>query len=181
MGAEDREVGDRQGPCLAGQQGGGRRRGFEAHRQEDHLPIGVGAGQRDRLLRGGEQLHRPTGGPHPQQIVAGHTSGHPQHVAVGGQDHLGPAGQGQGGIDGGGGRDAHRTAGPMEQLQAGRQQLVEAPAHDRVGLAAADLHHRPGAGGDRRQLGRQRRHLLRHARPRHAHQGPGAKGASAAG
>ena len=185
VGGQDREVGDRQGPRLPGQQGGSRRGGFKPHRQKHHLPLGVGAGQGDRLLGRREQLHVPPGGPHPQQVVAGQAAGNAQHVAVGGQDHLGPARQGQGRIDGGCGGDAHRTAGAMEQLQAGRQQLIEAPAHDRVGLAAAHLHHGPGAGGDRRQLSRQRRHLRRTARrratPRRAHHGPGAKGASAAG
>jgi hypothetical protein len=34
----------------------------------------------------------------------------------------------------------------MDQFEPIRQQLIEAMAQDRVGLAAADLHHRPGSG-----------------------------------
>ena len=40
-------------------------------------------------------------------------------------------------------RHADRAAGPVDQRDLGRQQLVDAEADDRVGLAAADLHQRP--------------------------------------
>ena len=81
------------------------------------------------------------------------------------------------------GVDAHRAAGAVDEPQAGGQQLVEAPAHDGVGLAAADLHQGPGAGGDGRQLGRQSPDLgslIPSCRHRRADHGPGAAAASAA-
>jgi hypothetical protein len=151
VGHQQREIGQAQRQGLAGQQGGGRRRGLEPHRQEHHLALGVLLGQADRLQGGGEQAHVAAAGPHAQQVVAAGAAGHPQHVAVGAEDHLGAAGQLQGRIDGGRRRHAHRAAGPVDQPQPRRQQLVQPPAHDRVGLAAAHLHQRPGAGHTGRQ------------------------------
>ena len=45
-------------------------------------------------------------------------------------------------------RDADRAAGAVDQRDVRRQQLVDAVADDGVGLAAADLHQRPGPRGD---------------------------------
>ena len=42
------------------------------------------------------------------------------------------------------GRDAHRAAGAVDHLDLVGEQLVDAVPDDRVGLAAADLHDRPG-------------------------------------
>ena len=58
--------------------------------------------------------------------------------------------------------DADRAARAVDQLDARREQLVDAVLDDRVGLAAADLHQRPRPGrdpGDRREqlLAGQRR------------------------
>jgi hypothetical protein len=159
VGQQQRQIGHPGGQRLAGQQGGGRGGGLKAHRQHHHLAIGMGSGQGQGLQRGGEQTHITAGGTHPQQVVAAAAARHPQHVAVRTKHHVGPEGQLQGAVDRGHGRDAHRTARTMDQLQARRQQLVEAGAHDRVGLAAADLHQGPGAGDTAGQRRRQRRHL----------------------
>ena len=51
----------------------------------------------------------------------------------------------------------------MDQLQLLRQQLIEAMAQDRMGLAAADLHQRPGPGDLPPQLSCQLMHQLRPA------------------
>jgi len=155
MGIQQRQVGDPQRQGLARQQCRGRGRGLEAHRQKHHLALGVPAGQRQGLQRFGEQPHVAAGGPHRQQRL-GTFSRHPQHVAIGAENQLRPQRQPQRLLDRGSGRDAHRAAGPVDQSQPLRQQLIEAPAHDRVGLPAADLHQRPGAACDRCQLGRHR-------------------------
>ena len=44
-------------------------------------------------------------------------------------------------------RDADRASGAVDHLDLVGQQLVDAVADDRMGLAAADLHDRPAAGG----------------------------------
>ena len=58
-------------------------------------------------------------------------------------------------------RHADRAARPCSRRDALGQQLVDAVAHDRMGLAAADLHDRPGPRGDARDrvgvAARQRR------------------------
>ena len=167
VGREDREVGQALGQGAAGQQGRGRRRGLEPHRQHHHLPPGVGAGQLQGLDGGGDQAHIGAGGPGGEQARPA-AAGHPQHVAVGAEDHLRPPGQGLGCIQGGGRGHTHRAAGAMDQAQAGGQQLIEAPAQDRVGLATAHLHQGPGPGGDGgkfgRQLGHSRRNRVRDPR-----------------
>ena len=113
MGREQGEVGKALGPHSKGQHGRGGSGGFEAHGQEDHLAIGMGAGDGQGLQRGGEQPHIRPLGPQGEQ-AGGRAARHPQHVAVGAEDHPGAPGQGQGGIDRGGGGDTHRAARAMD-------------------------------------------------------------------
>ena len=51
---------------------------------------------------------------------------------------------------------AHRTAGAVHQLNLGRKNFVNAIAHQRVRLAAADFHQHPRAGDAPRNRGNQR-------------------------
>ena len=153
MGQQHAEIGQPQLPRLAQQQGRGRCRGFKTHRQKHHLALRARLGQGDGLQGRSEQAHIAAGGPHAEQIGACGAAWHPQHVAVGAEDHLRPGRQLQGPIDELSRSHTHRTAGPMDQPQPWRQQLVEPPAQDGVGLPATHLHHRPGAAGAGSQLG----------------------------
>ena len=162
MGREDGEVGDPEGQGLAGEQRRGRRGGLEAHGQKHHLPLGMGTGDLQGLQRRRDQPHIGAGGAGLEQACAAAT-GHPQHVAVGGEDHPRLQGQGDGGIEAVGRGDAHRTARAMDQMQIGGQQLIEPPAQDCVGLAATHLHQGPGTGGGRGELRGQRLHGRRAA------------------
>ena len=58
----------------------------------------------------------------------------------------GMRGDGDGPVDDFEGRDADGAARSVDEFQSRRQQLVDAVAHQRVGLAAADFHEHPGAG-----------------------------------
>ena len=57
-------------------------------------------------------------------------------------------------------RDADRAARPVHQFNLGRQDAIDAVFDDRVGLAAADFHDRPGPGDRGGNLGGE---LLHHA------------------
>jgi hypothetical protein len=73
-------------------------------------------------------------------------AGHAQHIAKRAEDHVGLGGDRQSAVDLLQRGDAHRAAGAVHQLDLGRQQLVEAVAHNGVGLPAADFHQHPRAG-----------------------------------
>ena len=127
----------------------GGRGGFETDGEEDHLAIGILARDRDGVHRGVGDAHVAAFGLDAEKIARG--AGDAEHVAVGDQDHAGHGGDGDGLVDDFERRDADRAAGSVNQFELRRQQLVDAVAHERVGLAAADFHQDPGArdgGGD---------------------------------
>ena len=66
---------------------------------------------------------------------------HPDHVAEGGQDEPRHLGQGDGPVQVGIGRDAHRAARPGAEVHRLWQQAAQAIAQDSVGVPAAELHH----------------------------------------
>ena len=66
--------------------------------------------------------------------------GHAQHVAEAGEDHLGPARDRDAVVDAPHRDHADRAAGPVHELDVGRQQVVDAVLVDRVRVAAAHLH-----------------------------------------
>ena len=92
---------------------------------------------------------------HPEQVTL--AAGHPQHVAERTEDHLGAGGDVEGPVDDLQRGDAHRAPGPVDELDGVGQELVDAVADDRVGLAAAHLHDRPGSCGVRGDLVEQGR------------------------
>jgi hypothetical protein len=51
MADQQGKVPQSEGPSLMGQQGGGRRRGFKAHREEHHRSLRVGLGNRQDIGR----------------------------------------------------------------------------------------------------------------------------------
>ena len=79
-----------------------------------------------------------------EKIAGG--AGDAQHVAVGDQGHARHGGDGDGPVDDFEGGDADRAAGSVDQFELRREKLIDAVAHQRVGLAAADFHQDPGAG-----------------------------------
>jgi hypothetical protein len=67
-------------------------------------------------------------------------AGHAQHVAEAGEDHAGLVGERDAVVDAAHRDHAHRAAGPVHELDVGRQEVVDAVLVDRVRVAAADLH-----------------------------------------
>ena len=123
----------------------GRRGGLEADAEEDHLLVGVVPREVERVERRVDDAHVAAGALDPEQVLL--AAGHAQHVAERAEDHVGPRRDLQRLVDDLERGDADRAAGSVDQLDAVGQQLVEAVPDDRVGLAAADLHHRPGVLG----------------------------------
>src|ERR1019366_5865529 len=73
----------------------------------------------------------------------------PQHVAVAGEDDIGPSSNCARLVDEFEWRDTHRATGAMNHPQTGRQQVVDTLPNDGVSLAAAYFHQAPrfGHGG----------------------------------
>jgi len=124
-----------------------RRGGLEADAQEDHRPVGMFAGNLQRIQRGVDDAHVGPGGP--GRLQGSVAPRHPEHVAEGGQGHAGQPGQGDGAVQVGGGGDTDGAAGTGAQLDRGGEQVAQAVAEDGVGVAAAELHEAHGLFGAR--------------------------------
>ena len=143
MAHQQLQVGDALGDGLDRQQRRGGGGGFEAHRQKHHAAIGMVAGDGQHVEWCVDDPHRTAAGPHAEQVAA-IAAGHTQHVAVGAEDHLRLAGEGDRPIELFRGGDTYRAAGAVDEADLRWQQPVDAMAQQRVGLAAAHLHQRPG-------------------------------------
>src|SRR5271166_5619729 len=80
---------------------------------------------------------------------------HAHHVGIGAQRDAWPPGESDSVIDPPHREHADRATGTVDHAQIGRQQVLDAIARDRVGVAAAELHERIAAlrlhfSGDRR-------------------------------
>src|SRR5579864_2046373 len=71
-------------------------------------------------------------------------AGHPKHVAERAEDDVGAPRDGMRPIDHFERRDADRASGTVHEFDFFRQKIVEPVLNNRVGLAAANLHERPG-------------------------------------
>ena len=136
------------GHCIGG------RGGFEAHGEEYHLTIGVLAGNGDGVHGGVGDAHVAAFGFHAEEIAGG--AGNAEHVAVGDEGHAGHGGDGDSLVDDLERSDADRAAGSMDEFELRREKLIDAVAHEGVGLAAADFHENPGTGDGGGDFGNER-------------------------
>ena len=74
---------------------------------------------------------------------------HPHHVAIGAQDDFRTAGEFDRHVEPADRQHADRAAGTVDHIDVGRQQVFDAVAADRVGVAAAELHDGVACGPDR--------------------------------
>ena len=126
--------------------GGGRRGGLEADGEEDDVAVGVADGELQGVERRIDHPHVGAGRLGIEQALA--ASGHLHHVAVGREDHA-PLGDRDRVVHPPHGDDAHRASGAVHQLDAIRQELIEAVLVDRVRVPAAHLHElAPVPGGE---------------------------------
>ena len=82
-------------------------------------------------------------------------SRNPQHVAVRHKSDIRAFCKRDCLVDGFKRGHAHRAAGPVNELQFFGKEFIETVAHDRVGLAPADLHQHPGTSARKRDFGGQ--------------------------
>ena len=123
----------------------GRRGGLEADAEEHHLPVGVLPGQLQRVERRVDDAHVAALALDPEQVLARCRApaacrrrsrrSRPGRAAISSALSMISSGVTHTG-----------QPGPVDQLDLVGQQLVDAVPDDRVGLPAADLHHRPAAG-----------------------------------
>ena len=113
-------------------------------REEDDPAVRVLPGEAQRVEGRVDDAHVAAARLHLEQVVV--RARHAQHVAEGAEDHVRPGGDGDRAVDHLERRDADRAAGAVHEAHRRRQQLVHAELQDGVGLAAADLHERPGPG-----------------------------------
>ena len=112
--------------------------------QKDDLPLRMGAGQVESVERGIDDPDIAAPAPHVEQIFV--AAGYPEHVAEGGEDHIGPACDRHGTVKGLQRGDAHRAARAMHKLDQVGQGAIDAELHQVVRLSAAYFHERPGPG-----------------------------------
>src|ERR1019366_6628842 len=118
------------------------RGGFETHGEEYYLAIGVLACDGDGIHGGVGDAHVAAFGFDAEEIAGG--AGDAEHVAVGDEGHAGHGGDGDGPIDDVERGHADGAAGSVDEFELPREKLIDAVAHERVGLAAADFHQDPG-------------------------------------
>ena len=117
---------------------GGRRRRLEPDGVEDHLLVGVLAGDAQGVERRVHDAHvGPAGLGVEEAAVA---AGDADHVAEAGEDDVVVFGDGDAVVDPAHGDHAHRAPGTVHQLDALGQVVVHAVAVDGVGVTAAHLH-----------------------------------------
>jgi hypothetical protein len=136
--AHAREVLDPLGLRALERQRGRRRGRLEANREEDDLALRVGLGDPQRVERRVDHADVGAGGLGVEQRAV--AARHPHHVAEAGEDHAGLVGERDAVVDAPHRDHAHRAAGPVDELDVGRQQVVEAVLVDRVRVPAAHLH-----------------------------------------
>ncbi len=143
--------------------GGRRRGGLEADREEDDLPVGQRRGERERVERRVDHPHVRAARLRLEQRPA--ATRHAHHVAERGQGDAGLLGEGDRVVDAPHRDHADGAAGAVDELDLGRQQVLEAVAVDRVRVTAAHLHHAPGLAGrhEPRDLGGEPPRQLRRA------------------
>ncbi|OPZ83305.1 MAG: hypothetical protein BWY76_02334 [bacterium ADurb.Bin429] len=121
--------------------GGGR---FKAHREEDHLAIGMLPREGKGIQRRVDDAHVAAVGFHREEVFR--RARHAQHVAVGAEDDLRARGDFHRFVNEFHRRHAHRAAGAVHQRDRRRQQRIYAELDDGVRLPPADFHDRPRAG-----------------------------------
>ena len=131
----------------------GGRGGLKTDRKEDHLLIGIGLRQLDRIQRRVDYAHVPTPRADREQVTTG--AGDAQHVAVGGEDDLGAGSDGEGAVDLLKRSHAHRAAGTMDEFNLLREHVVQPVMQEGMCLPAADFHQHPGSGDRGRNLSQQ--------------------------
>ena len=130
-----------------GQRCGGRSR-LEPDGKKYNLAAGCCPRKFQRVKRGINHAHVSPARFGGEQTAR--MTGYPQHVAKRTENHAGNTGDGNGGIDHLGRRDANRATRTVQQRDARRQKLVNAVTHNRMRLATADFHDGPGLRGDPR-------------------------------
>src|SRR5262249_22599965 len=130
-----------------GQRVRGRRR-LEADREEHDFAVWMLLGQPYRVEGRVDYAHVGAGGFEPQEI--GLRARHAEHVTERREDDAWPLRDRVRLVDLFEGRDADRASGTVDELDAGRQQPIDAVLDDRVRLPPADFHQSP----------RLRRHAL---------------------
>ena len=110
---EHREIVQSQALRLHHRHDVGRRGGLKTDREEHDLPVRMLLGHRDGVQRRVDDPHVAAGRLDRQQILL--RAGHAQHVAVRTEDHLLARGDGDRLVDHLDRRDAHGTAGPVDQ------------------------------------------------------------------
>ena len=131
--------------CLKYRHGIGRGGGLESNGKKDHFTLWV-------LPRYLERVHWRIHGADiatacfrcKQVTVA---AGYPQHVAKGTENDIGTRSKTDRAIDNLQRCYAHRAPGAMQQFDLGGQELLQTIFRNRMGLAAANFHQRPGTGG----------------------------------
>ena len=145
VAAHDAEVGHALGPGpLERERGGGRGR-LEADGEEDDLAVGVLLGDAQRVQRRVDHPDVGARGLGFEQAAVRSRDAH--HVAEAGEDDAVLVGDGDPVVDAAHGDHAHRAARPVDELDVGREQVVDAVLVDRVGVTAADLHQLVVAAG----------------------------------
>ena len=144
MTDQQRKIPQPRLPRLPYRHRGGGCGGFEAHGKKHHFAVRMISGHLERIQGRIQRTHIAALGPRQQQVAA--RSRHPQHVTERAENGLGPMGNLDGLVDIFQRRDADRTAGSVNQFDPLRQQAVDTVFEDAMGLAAADLHERPGPG-----------------------------------
>ena len=153
VGDQQRQVGQTALPGLVGNHGVAGRRRLEADGEEHDLLVGVVLGHRDSVQWGVDDPDVAATGADAEQVGVG--SRHPEHVAERAEDDVVPGGDLKGPVDHLQWRDAHGTAGAVDQFDLVGQKLVDAVPDDGVGLPTADLHDRPRSGDHGRDVGEQ--------------------------
>ena len=124
-----------------------RRGGFEAHADEDDLPIRVLLRQTQGVQRRVNDLHRA-----PRRLLgqqAGRGAGHAGHIAEGGDGHFRHTGQRDYLVDVVVARHAHRTSRARRQMNPLGHKAANAVARNGHGVGAAHFHQRSRLRGQR--------------------------------
>ena len=148
MVAEDAEIAQSLALGLLEGHGGGRGGGLEADGEKDHLALGIGAGDGQGVLGRIDHADIGPGGLGLEQAMA--VGGrHPHQVGVGAEGQAMALGHGDGQVEAGGGQNADRAAGAVDEAHLGGHQVLDTVAEDGVGVAAAKLHEAvgPALGG----------------------------------
>ena len=98
------------------------------------------------------RMSAPSGLGFHQALALG--AGHAQHVAVGREDDAVALGEADRHVEPAGGQHADRAAGAVHHFDIRGQQILDAVAEDRVGVAAAEFHQPIAAAGIRLAMDR---------------------------